>query len=88
MSRPYGQIGGKNSTPAVGGNFEVDENIKAGARDRGSSFRWVHVLTRSVLPAGCRIIESIRYGTAAWTRAARISVILEDGQTKSYFMKV
>lgn len=46
------------------------------------------LLTQVELPLGCQVVESIRYGTAAWTRAARISVRLEDGQSKSYFVKV
>lgn len=41
-----------------------------------------------VLPHNSTIISSYTYGTAAWTRAARITILLEDGSEKSYFLKV
>lgn len=40
------------------------------------------------LPAQSRVIDSITYGTAAWTRAVRITVVLEDSSEKLYFLKV
>jgi hypothetical protein len=40
------------------------------------------------LPPGSRVIDSITFGTAAWTRALRITVVLENGQEQSYFLKV
>ncbi|SMY21054.1 unnamed protein product [Zymoseptoria tritici ST99CH_1A5] len=42
---------------------------------------------RRVLPHNSTIISSYTYGTAAWTRAARITILLEDGSEKSYFLK-
>lgn len=41
-----------------------------------------------VLPPNSKPLKSYTYGTATWTRAARIDVSLEDGTEKSYFLKV
>jgi hypothetical protein len=40
------------------------------------------------LPADSRVIDSITFGTAAWTRALRITVALGNGDEQSYFLKV
>ncbi|KAK4888758.1 hypothetical protein LTR27_012405 [Elasticomyces elasticus] len=42
---------------------------------------------RKFLPRGSKLVKSHTYGTAAWTRASRIIVSLEDGMEKSYFLK-
>jgi hypothetical protein len=34
------------------------------------------------------VIKVSRFGDSAWTKTARIEVILPDGQLKSYFLKV
>ena len=39
------------------------------------------------LPDGCRIIEATTFGTAAWTRAARISITTAEGKPQAYFLK-
>ncbi|KAK5167352.1 uncharacterized protein LTR77_007051 [Saxophila tyrrhenica] len=39
------------------------------------------------LPDRCKILRSFTYGTAAWTRATRTIVSLEDGTEKSCFLK-
>ncbi|KAJ9615503.1 hypothetical protein H2200_001578 [Cladophialophora chaetospira] len=38
-------------------------------------------------PQNSRLVDAFTYGTAAWTRAVRISIELEDGGSQSYFLK-
>lgn len=42
----------------------------------------------NLFPTDCKVIEAISYGTAAWTRASRITIETPDGNQKSYFLKV
>lgn len=39
-------------------------------------------------PPGSKCIESVVYGTAAWTNAQRITLELPDGTQQSFFLKV
>ncbi|KIW65238.1 hypothetical protein PV04_07513 [Phialophora macrospora] len=39
------------------------------------------------LPRNSRLVEAFTYGTAAWTRAVKISIELVDDQAQSYFLK-
>jgi hypothetical protein len=37
---------------------------------------------------GTRILRASSYGTSLWTRTARVTTILPDGEKKDYFLKV
>lgn len=39
-------------------------------------------------PNGTECVESVVYGTAAWTNAQRITLKLPDGTRESFFLKV
>ncbi|PPJ56797.1 hypothetical protein CBER1_05970 [Cercospora berteroae] len=43
---------------------------------------------RRALPPGSHVLNAFTYGTAAWTKATRVIVALEDGTEKSFFLKV
>lgn len=63
----------KDVIPDAGGQIEVDENVV-----KGVSLIWTvwspHWLILAVLPPKAKVLNSVTYGTAAWTRAARIDV--------------
>jgi protein-ribulosamine 3-kinase len=40
-----------------------------------------------VFPGGSKVISADRSGISAWTKTAKLSVILSDGSEKSYFHK-
>jgi len=40
------------------------------------------------LPKGAKLLQACSYGTAQWTRAARIDVVSTDGTPLSFFLKV
>ena len=42
----------------------------------------------AVLPRGTRIVTAESCGISAWTKTAKVSVILADGTPKRYFLKV
>ncbi|KAL8781303.1 MAG: hypothetical protein Q9213_006078 [Squamulea squamosa] len=41
-----------------------------------------------VLPAGSRVVEASSFGNSAWTRTAYFAILLPDGSSKQYFLKV
>lgn len=42
----------------------------------------------AVMPKGTRVVSAESCGISAWTKTAKISVILPDGRPKRYFVKV
>jgi protein-ribulosamine 3-kinase len=44
-------------------------------------------LLNKVFPKGARVVTAHPHGASFWTKTARIDVELEDGSTRSYFLK-
>jgi hypothetical protein len=42
----------------------------------------------AVMPRGTKVISAESWGISAWTKTAKVSVILPDGSPKRYFLKV
>ena len=42
----------------------------------------------AVMPTGAKIVSAESCGISAWTKTAKVSVILPDGSLKRYFVKV
>jgi hypothetical protein len=79
----------KDVIPDTGGEIDLDMNVRKGRSEVAFALEYQHRLYLSiVLPPGSRVISSVTYGTAVWTRAARVTVLLEGGTEKSYFLKV
>lgn len=66
--------------------METRSSVKDVIPDIGGNFT-VDQSIMHHLPKGARILEASTFGTSAWTRTARIAVELEDGTSKSYFLK-
>ncbi|KXT07949.1 hypothetical protein AC579_3911 [Pseudocercospora musae] len=66
--------------------METSTRVKDVIPDTGGEID-LDVGVRKVLPSGSQVLSSVTYGTAAWTRAARVTVLLENGSEKSYFLK-
>ncbi|KAI1480224.1 Fructosamine kinase-domain-containing protein [Daldinia eschscholtzii] len=47
----------------------------------------IHKAVLDVMPSGTRIISAESSGISAWTKTAKVSVMLPDGSPKSYFLK-
>ncbi|KAI4257179.1 MAG: hypothetical protein L6R42_005826 [Xanthoria sp. 1 TBL-2021] len=47
----------------------------------------LHKAVVEVMPRGTKIVSAESCGISAWTKTAKISVILEDGSRKRYFLK-
>ncbi|KXT07948.1 hypothetical protein AC579_3911 [Pseudocercospora musae] len=67
--------------------METSTRVKDVIPDTGGEID-LDVGVRKVLPSGSQVLSSVTYGTAAWTRAARVTVLLENGSEKSYFLKI
>ncbi|KAL8712659.1 MAG: hypothetical protein Q9220_003191 [cf. Caloplaca sp. 1 TL-2023] len=65
---------------------ETQSSVKEVIPDIGGNFDLDENVI-AVLPPGSRVLEASSFGTSAWTRTARISVTLEDGTLKKYFLK-
>jgi hypothetical protein len=48
----------------------------------------LHKAVVAVMPSGTKIVSSEFCGVSAWTKTAKISIILPDGNPKRYFLKV
>ena len=42
----------------------------------------------AVMPVGTKVVSAESCGISAWTRTAKVSVVLSDGSPKNYFLKV
>ena len=67
--------------------METQSSVKEVIPEIGGNFT-VDEGILNILPQGTRVIEASSYGTSAWTRTARVDVVLPDGTQKSYFLKV
>lgn len=45
-------------------------------------------MNSTVMPQGTKIISAESSGVSAWTKTAKVSVILPGGKAKKYFLKV
>lgn len=45
-------------------------------------------MNSAVMPHGTKIISAESWGVSAWTKTAKVSVILPGGMAKKYFLKV
>ena len=48
----------------------------------------IHKAVAAVMSSGTNVVSSESCGVSAWTKTAKVSVILPDGSPKSYFLKV
>jgi hypothetical protein len=48
----------------------------------------LHKAVVAVIPSGTKVVSSESCGVSAWTKTAKVSVILPDGSPKRYFLKV
>jgi hypothetical protein len=48
----------------------------------------LHKAVVAVMPSGTKIVSSEFCGVSAWTKTAKVSIILPDGNPKRYFLKV
>ncbi|KAK5361869.1 hypothetical protein LTR20_009449 [Exophiala xenobiotica] len=64
----------------------TQSSVKEVVPEVGGSFS-VDQAVVEAFPENSRLVEAFTYGTAAWTRAVRISIELNDGQMRSYFLK-
>lgn len=76
----------REKSGSKGDSCELDDSVLKGRVIRDTDER--PSLTLVELPAGCKVLEARRFSSAAWTTAIRIIVELQDGTTKSYFLKV
>jgi hypothetical protein len=42
----------------------------------------------AVMPRGTKVVSAESWGVSTWTKTAKVSVILSDGNLKRYFLKV
>ncbi|KAJ5691112.1 Fructosamine kinase-domain-containing protein [Penicillium malachiteum] len=47
----------------------------------------LHMAVVQAMPSGTRVISANPWGVSAWTKTAKVSVILSDGTPKKYFLK-
>lgn len=40
------------------------------------------------MPEGTKVVSAETYGNSAWTITGRVQVVLPDGNSKAYFLKV
>ena len=71
----------------VGGNFTLDDNVIKGTHELWHIFPF-HGRRNAELHEGARVLQACSYGTAQWTRAARIDVLSADGTPSLFFLKV
>lgn len=48
----------------------------------------LHKAVVAVMPSGTKVVSSEFCGVSAWTKTAKVSVVLPDGSPKRYFLKV
>ena len=58
-------------------------------RMHSTGYRLAEIDTNfAVMPRGTKIISAESCGISAWTKTAKVSVVLPDGSPKRYFLKV
>ena len=72
----------------IGGNFPLDENVKAGQSAWTNSLNIFLIDLTVELPLGTKVLAANTFGFSAWTVTARIDTADPNGQTKAYFLKV
>ncbi len=60
--------------------FELEEGVEGNFP--------LHKAVAAALPAGTKVVSANSCGVSAWTKTAKVSVILPDGTPKNYFLKV
>lgn len=48
----------------------------------------LHKAIVAVMPSGTKVVSSDSCGVSAWTKTAKVSVVLSDRAPKRYFVKV
>lgn len=72
----------------VEGNFAIHKAVVEG-RDALHGHRSAQIDTEFIVMArGTKIVSAESCGISAWTKTAKICVILPDGKRKRYFLKV
>ena len=72
----------------IDGNFPVHRAVVKGNHTLHSYPPTGIDTNFAVLPRGTRIVTAESCGISAWTKTAKVSVILSDGILKRYFLKV
>lgn len=72
----------------VEGNFPIHKAVVKGNHTIHSYSSAGTDANFAVLPRGTRIMTAESCGISAWTKTAKVSVILSDGSPKRYFLKV
>ena len=76
--------------------FEMS-SIELDPRNMADSSDWelgiegnfpLHKAVVAVMPSGTKVVSSEFCGVSAWTKTAKVSVVLPDGSPKRYFLKV
>ena len=70
----------------IEGNFALHKAVVGGKIP--PEFLSLYELTVPALPKGTTVISAESCGVSAWTRTAKVSVVLPDGTAKRYFLKV
>lgn len=72
----------------VEGNFPIHKAVVKGLSHFIGYPRAGTDTNLAVLPRGTKIVMADSCGISAWTKTAKVSVILPNGSPKSYFLKV
>lgn len=75
----------------IEGNFPIHKAVVEGknALHRLSICRSAYIDTDfAVFPRGTKVASAASCGISAWTKTAKVSVVLPDGSPKRYFLKV
>jgi protein-ribulosamine 3-kinase len=73
----------------IEGNFPINKAIIQGRDTPHRAIDWLKLTpTSQVMPRGTRVVSAESCGISAWTKIAKVSVILADGTPKRYFLKV